>query len=102
MPLWPFGRKPPADPPADSSAFARVELLPELGGVLSVEQVRAEGHAIAFGGRLLTAPATAVSELIPRFRAFGYTPFLQEAGGLTWVRALPFVDVEEPRRVRTN
>jgi membrane-associated protease RseP (regulator of RpoE activity) len=43
-----------------------------------------------------------VSALLTRFRPFGYTPFLQAGEGLTWVRALPFVDVEVPSRPRTN
>lgn len=102
MPLWPFSRRRAAAPPADSSAFARAELAPQLTGVLAVDQVRIEGHAVAFGGRLLVAPATAVAELVRRFRDFGYTPFLQAAEGLTWVRALPFVDVQAPSRPRTN
>jgi len=71
--------------------------------VLAVDQVRIEGHAVAFGGRLLVNPATAVTELVARFRAFGYTPFVQAGQeGLTWVRALPFVDVQVPSRPRTN
>jgi membrane-associated protease RseP (regulator of RpoE activity) len=47
-------------------------------------------------------PATAVTELVGRFRPFGYTPFLQAGQGLTWVRALPFVDVVMPSKPRTN
>jgi membrane-associated protease RseP (regulator of RpoE activity) len=70
--------------------------------VLSVEQVRSEGHAVAFGGHLLLPPSRAVTELLARFRPFGYTPFLQAGQGLTWVRALPFLDVEVPSRPSTN
>ena len=71
--------------------------------MLAVEQVRAEGHAVAFGGRLLVPPSSAVTELVARFRPFGYTPFLQAGEqGLTWVRALPFVDVQVPSKPRTN
>jgi len=102
MRLWPFGRRPAAAPPVDSSAFALAELGPQLAGVLAVEQARGEGHAVAFGGRLLLPAPAAVTELVARFRAFGYTPFLQAGRGLTWVRALPFVDVEVPSRPRTN
>jgi len=103
MRFWPFRRRRVALPSADSSAFTVAELAPQLAGVLAVDQVRAEGHAVAFGGRLLVAPATAVTELVARFRAFGYTPFVQAgAEGLTWVRALPFVDVQVPSKPRTN
>jgi len=86
----------------DASGFAIAELAPQLGGVMAVEQVRAEGHVVAFGGRLLLPPASALSELLARFRPFGYTPFLQTAEGLTWVRALPFVDVDVPARPGLN
>ncbi|HEV2056007.1 MAG TPA: site-2 protease family protein [Methylomirabilota bacterium] len=103
MRFWPFGRRRAAAPAsADSSAFAVAELGPQLEGVLALEQVRGEGHAVAFGGRLLMPPSPAVTELVARFRPFGYTPFLQAGQGLTWVRALPFVDVEIPSRPRTN
>src|SRR5437660_1600219 len=88
MRFWPF-RGRPAQPSADSSAFAIAELAPQLSGVLAVEQVRAEGHALAFGGRLLQSPQAAVTSLQPPFRSFGYTPFLQARNGLTWLRALP-------------
>jgi membrane-associated protease RseP (regulator of RpoE activity) len=102
MRLWPFRRRHAVAPSADSSAFTVAELGPQLAGVLAVDQVRAEGHAVAFGGRLLVSPATAVTELVARFRPFGYTPFLQGGQGLTWVRALPFVDVVMPSKPRTN
>jgi membrane-associated protease RseP (regulator of RpoE activity) len=103
MRFWPF-RRPNAGVavPAGSSAFTVAELSPQLNGVLAVEQVRREGHTVAFGGRLLLAPSPAVTALVARFRPFGYTPFLQAGQGLTWVRALPFVDVEMPSRPRTN
>ena len=102
MRLWPFRRRRAAVPSADSSAFTVAELGPQLAGVLAVDQVRVEGHAVAFGGRLLMQPARAVTELVGRFRPFGYTPFLQAGQGLTWVRALPFVDVVMPSKPRTN
>jgi membrane-associated protease RseP (regulator of RpoE activity) len=102
MRLWPFRRRHAVAPSADSSAFTVAELGPQLAGVLAVDQVRAEGHAVAFGGRLLVSPATAVTELVARFRPFGYTPFLQGGRGLTWVRALPVVDVVMPSKPRTN
>jgi len=103
MRFWPVRRRRIGAQSADSTAFTVAELGPQLAGVLTVDQVRAEGHAVAFGGRLLVAPATAVTELIKRFRAFGYTPFVQAgAEGLTWVRALPFVDVQVPSKPRTN
>src|SRR6266478_3829941 len=102
MRLWPFRRRRAAVLSADSSAFTVAELGPQLAGVLAVDQVRVEGHAVAFGGRLLVQPATAVTELVGRFRPFGYTPFLQAGQGLTWVRALPFVDVVMPSKPRTN
>src|SRR3972149_2832151 len=78
MRLWPF-RRPNAAvaAPADSSGFTVAQLPPP-------------------------PPPPAVTQLLARFRPFGYTPFLQAGQGLTWVRALPFVDVEVPSRPRTN
>src|SRR5574342_1073386 len=102
MPFWRFGSRRAAPAPTDSSSFVVAELGPQLEGVLAVEQVRGEGHAVGFGGRLLLPPSAAVTELVARFRPFGYPPFLQAGQGLTWVRALPFVDVEVPSRPRTN
>src|SRR6266567_2754977 len=102
MRFWPFRGRAVAEP-VDSPGFAIAELAPQLGGVLAVEQVRAEGHALGFGGRLLLPPSSALTELVSRFRPLGYTPFLQAgAAGMTWVRALPFVDVHVPSRPRTN
>jgi membrane-associated protease RseP (regulator of RpoE activity) len=102
MRFWPFRGRAVAEP-VDSPGLAIAELAPQLGGVLAVEQVRAEGHALGFGGRLLLPPSSALTELVSRFRPLGYTPFLQAgAAGMTWVRALPFVDVHVPSRPRTN
>src|SRR5262245_28262839 len=92
----------PAPPLHGASGFDIAALAPQLGGVMAIEQVRAEGHAVVFGGRLLLSPSAALSELLPRFRPFGYTPFLQTADGLTWVRALPFVEVDVPSRPVIN
>ena len=101
MRFWPFARR-PTPPLHDASGFAIPELAPQLGGVMAVEQVRSEGHAVAFGGRLLLPPASALSELLARLRPLGYTPFLETAEGLTWVRALPFVEVDAPSRPGVN
>src|SRR5262252_1934480 len=101
MRSWLFRRR-VTDTSGDSSSYAIAELAPRLGGVLDVEQVRSEGHALGFGGRLLLSPSAALTELIERFRPLGYTPFLQEGAGLTWVRALPFVDVQMPSKPRIN
>jgi len=102
MRSWLFRRR-AAEPSGGSSGYAIAELAPRLGGVLDVEQVKAEGHALGFGGRLLLSPSSALTELVARFRPLGYTPFLQEgAEGMTWVRALPFVDVQVPSKPRLN
>jgi len=76
------------------------ELAPQLSGVPRRGAGEGEGHALAFGGRLLQSAETAITSLQPRFRSFGYTPFLQASDGRTWVRALPFVEVEAPSRPR--
>src|SRR5262249_8830586 len=102
MRSWLFRRR-VTDTSGGSSSYAIAELAPRLGGVLDVEQVKTEGHALGFGGRLLLSPPSALTELVARFRPLGYTPFLQEgAAGMTWVRALPFVDVQGPSKPRLN
>src|SRR5258707_351762 len=81
MRFWPFRRRRVALPSADSTAFTVAELAPQLAGVLAVDQVRAEGHAVAFGGRRLAAPATGGAPLGPRSRALRATRFVPARHG---------------------
>jgi membrane-associated protease RseP (regulator of RpoE activity) len=70
----------------------------QLDGVLIVQERRLLGRSLAFGGRLLVEPAAAVERLRPRLLPHGYTPFVREEAGVTWVQAIPYAEVAEPRR----
>jgi membrane-associated protease RseP (regulator of RpoE activity) len=61
--------------------------------VLAIEQRQIWGRSVAFGGRLRVPAGTAVDLLRDRLEAQGYTPFLREERGTTWVHALPRADV---------
>jgi membrane-associated protease RseP (regulator of RpoE activity) len=67
--------------------------------VLVIEDRRIVGRSLAFGGRLLVAPAQALERLRARFLPHGYTPFVREEAGVVWVQAIPYAEVAEPRRV---
>ena len=60
--------------------------------VLTVERSEMTGRSLALGGRLRVAPDEALARLRPRFSPYGYTPFLGDENGLTWVRALPVAE----------
>jgi len=72
-----------------------VELLlrEQVDGILTIEQRQIWGRALAFGGRLQVAAGRAVDVLRERLAPHGYTPFLKEEAGLTWVYALPGAEV---------
>src|SRR5260370_1343164 len=80
MRFWPFRRRRVALPSADSTAFTVAELAPQLAGVLAVDQVRAEGHAVAFGGRPPVAPAPAAAALGRPLPAVRQTPVVPAGG----------------------
>lgn len=63
--------------------------------IFHVEQRQILGYAVIFGGTLLVAPARALVLLEPRFKPFGYTPFLRAEGGKVWIQALPLGAVTE-------
>ncbi|MFQ5520272.1 MAG: site-2 protease family protein, partial [Candidatus Methylomirabilia bacterium] len=67
-----------------------------------VEERQIRGQVVSFRGRLLMAPARAMDLLEPRFKPFGYTPFLQEERGQVWIRALPLAGVTEAGNPMVN
>jgi membrane-associated protease RseP (regulator of RpoE activity) len=97
MPFW--SRRPPEEPPSWDELLPLEALLRgQLDGVLIVQERRLLGRSLAFGGRLLVEPAAAVERLRPRLLPHGYTPFVREEAGVTWVQAIPYAEVAEPRR----
>ncbi len=93
MRLWP--RRPPPDaPPSWDELFPLEALLrAQVDDVLAIEQRQRWGRSVAFGGRLRVPASTAVGLLRDRLEAQGYTPFLRQDRGTTWVHALPRADV---------
>lgn len=97
MPLW--SRRPPEPPPTWEEMFAVEALLrSELADVLLVEERRILGRSVAFGGRLLLAPARALEVLAPRLARHGYTPFIREDGGGVWIHVIAEAEVAAPAR----
>jgi membrane-associated protease RseP (regulator of RpoE activity) len=92
--FWP--RRAPPETPVSWDELLPLEALlrAQVDDVLAVEQRQLWGRSIAFGGRLRVGPGVAVDVLRARLVGAGYTPFLREEGGLTWVYALPRVDAE--------
>ena len=84
----------------ERAAELHVRLLPleallraQVDDVLAIEQRQIWGRSVAFGGRLRVPASTAVDLLRGRLEAQGYTPFLRQERGTTWVHALPRADV---------
>ena len=105
MRLWPFRRSRAhtvSGVPSDSLLIAGDVLRQNVEDVLLVAEQQARGHAVLFGGRLLVPPTRALSVLEARFKPFGYTPFLKEERGATWVQAVPLAEVVERSRPAVN
>ena len=97
MPFW--SRRPPEEPPSWDELFPLEALLrSQLDDILIVEGRRLLGRSLAFGGRLLVEPTTAVDRLRPRLAPLGYTPFLREDQGTVWVHAVAQAEVTERSR----
>ena len=105
MRLWPFSRTPRGEPPAPPSEnllFLEEALRRNVEDVFHVEDRQILGYAVIFSGNLLVAPARALTLLEPRFKPFGYTPFLKAEGGKVWIQALPLGVVTEPGKPLVN
>jgi membrane-associated protease RseP (regulator of RpoE activity) len=91
VPFW--SRRVPEEPPSWEELFPLEALLrSQLDDVLIVQERRLLGRSVAFGGRLLVSPETAVARLRPRLAPHGYTPFLREDNGTVWVNAIAQAD----------
>lgn len=96
MRVWPRSRaasiEPPAAPPED--LLLTEELLRRnLEDIFRVEERQIRGYAVIFGGDLLISPERALALLEPRFKPFGYTPFLRADRGKIWIQAFPLAEV---------
>jgi membrane-associated protease RseP (regulator of RpoE activity) len=104
MRLWPFRRARWRPPRIDHDDLLVAEdvLRRNVEDVLVVRERKILGPTIVFRGDLLTGPSDALARLEPRFRPYGYTPFLrEEATGVT-LQAWPLAQVAEPRRTVVN
>ncbi len=70
-------------------------LRAQVEDVLALEQRQLWGRSVAFGGRLRVPPDLALDVLRGRLESQGYTPFLREERGTTWVYALPRAEVSD-------
>ena len=104
MRLWPFSTTAPEVNGAAPEGYAVVEdlLRRNVEDIFRVERQEVRGATFAWGGTLLVEPARALALIEPRFKPFGYTPFLGRQGDLVWIRAVPLAQVSEPARSRTN
>lgn len=97
MPLW--SRRPVEEPPSWEELFPLEAMLrSQLHDVLAIQERRLLGRSLAFGGRLLVEPATALERLRPRLLPHGYTPFIREDRGTVWVHAIAQGEVVERSR----
>jgi membrane-associated protease RseP (regulator of RpoE activity) len=104
MRLWPFQSSERELSDAPSEGFHVVEdlLRRNLEDVFRVLRQDVRGASFGWGGELRVEPARALALLEPRFKPFGYTPFLGRQGDLVWIRAVPLAEVAETRRSGLN
>jgi membrane-associated protease RseP (regulator of RpoE activity) len=67
----------------------------EVEDILAVEQRQLWGRSLAFGGQLRVPASRALEVLRGRLEPQGYTPFLREEHGSTWVYALPRAELAD-------
>jgi membrane-associated protease RseP (regulator of RpoE activity) len=95
MRFWPFSRRVPHVVPSitsDALLFAEEALRRDLDDVLVVKEREARGLTLRWGGTLLMEPARALAIIEPRFRPYGFTPFLKREGDVTWIEAMPLAN----------
>lgn len=107
MRLWPFQSAAPALEGLDGASLDRFAVVEDLlrrnvEDVFRVERQEIRGATFAWGGTLLVEPARALALIEPRFKPFGFTPFLGRQGDLVWIRAVPLADVSERTRSGVN
>jgi hypothetical protein len=104
MRLWPFQSTASGVNGAPPEGFAVMEdlLRRNVEDIFRIERQEVRGATFGWGGELRVAPARALALLEPRFRSFGYTPFLGQQGDLVWIRAVPLAETHVKPRVRRN
>jgi membrane-associated protease RseP (regulator of RpoE activity) len=104
MRLWPFQSSERELTEVPSEGFHVVEdlLRRNLEDVFRVLRQEVRGASFGWGGELRVEPARALALLEPRFKPFGYTPFLGRHGDLVWIRAVPLAEVADTRRSGLN
>jgi membrane-associated protease RseP (regulator of RpoE activity) len=104
MRLWPFqsSERELSDAPSESFHVVEDLLRRNLEDVFRVVRQEVRGASFGWGGELHVEPARALALLEPRFKPFGYTPFLGRQGDLVWIRAVPLAEVAETRRSGLN
>ena len=107
MRLWPFQSAAPEVDGLDGTSLERFAVVEDLlrrnvEDVFRVERQEIRGATFAWGGTLLVEPARALALIEPRFKPFGFTPFLGRQGDLVWIRAVPLADVSERTRSGVN
>src|SRR5260370_38542007 len=96
--------------PLQSSEQAPIEHFPVIEDLLRrnvedifrVERQEVRGLACGGGGTLRVEPARALALIEPRFKPFGYTPFLGRQGDLVWIRAVPLAEASERTKAGVN
>jgi len=104
MRLWPFSSTAPAAHGITPEGYPLIEdmLRRNVEDIFRVHRQEVRGATFAWGGVLLVDPARALGLLEPRFKTFGFTPFIGRQGDLVWIRAVPLADVGEPGRSSVN
>lgn len=107
MRVWPFqssARDLNGVHGAPPEGFAVIEdlLRRNVEDIFHVERQEVRGATFAWGGTLLVEPARALSLLEPRFKPFGYTPFLGRQGERVWIRAVPLAEARGSAKSTTN
>ncbi|HEY7651398.1 MAG TPA: site-2 protease family protein [Methylomirabilota bacterium] len=104
MRLWPFSSTASEANGAAPESYAVVEdlLRRNVEDIFRVERQEVRGATFAWGGTLLVEPARGLALIEPRFKPFGYTPFLGRQGDLVWIRAVPLAQSQARPRLRRN
>jgi membrane-associated protease RseP (regulator of RpoE activity) len=100
MRRWPFQSSEQA--PLEHFPIIEDLLRRNIEDIFRVERQEARGVTFGWGGTLLVEPARALALIEPRFKSFGYTPFLGRQGDLVWIRAVPLAEVSERTKAGVN
>lgn len=107
MRFWPFQSAAPEVNGVQGAPLQRLEVIEDLlrrnvEDLFHVERQEVRGATFGWGGTLLVEPARALALIEPRFKPFGYTPFLGRQGDLVWIRAVPLAEVSERTKTGVN